>query len=241
MNERDLFVRLLRHGARAIPVFEALDQVDVVARLIPEWAHVRSLPQRNAYHRHTVDRHLLEAVSQCALLLDGASLPGEDAPLDAVIARACRRPELLLLAALLHDIAKGMPEDHAVAGARVAKDIGRRIGLDSEGIEILVWLVRDHLLMADTATRRDLSDAETIDRFCEPLAGDGERLRLLYLLTIGDSIATGPAAWSKSKAALLRNLFVKAAATVELDSTEAMVQARLDALIERVGLLDGEA
>lgn len=234
-DERELFIRLLRHGARAVAVFEALDQVDVVARLLPEWAHVRSLPQRNAYHRHTVDRHLLEAVSQCAHLLDATNSPAREVPLDVVIARACRRPELLLLSALLHDIAKGMPEDHAVAGARIAVDVGRRIGLDSEGVEILEWLVRDHLLMAETATRRDLSDAETIDRFCRPLAGDGERLRLLYLLTIGDSIATGPAAWSKSKAALLRDLFVKAAATVESDSTEAVVHERLEALRARVG------
>ena len=235
VDERQLFIRLLRTGGPAVAVFEAVDQVDAVARLLPEWSHVRSLPQRNAYHRHTVDRHLLEAVSQCALLLDGAELRGSEVPLEHIVARACRRPELLLLAALLHDIGKGLPEDHAVAGARIAKDVGRRLGLDSEGVEILVWLVRDHLLMADTATRRDLSDPDTIQKFCAPLAGDGERLRLLYLLTIGDSIATGPAAWSKSKSALLRDLFVRAAAMVESDSTESMVAARRHELVARVG------
>ena len=231
----DLFVRLLRSGARLIEVVESLEQVDAVARILPEWSHVRSLPQRNAYHRHTVDRHLLETVVQCAALLDGGARRGDGLPLENVVARACRRPELLLLAALLHDIGKGLPEDHATIGARMANDIGRRIGLDSEGVEILVWLVRDHLLMADTATRRDLSDPDTIDRFCAALAGDGERLRLLYLLTIGDSIATGPAAWSKSKALLLRDLFVRAAATVESDSTVAIVAERERELGERVG------
>ena len=127
----------------------------------------------------------------------------------------CRRPELLLLGALLHDVAKGRPGDHSEVGAETAAAIARRIGLDSEGREILVWLVRNHLLMAEVATRRDLTDASVADGVAAECAGDAERLRLLYLLTIGDSLATGPAAWSPSKASLVRDLFVKAAAAIE--------------------------
>lgn len=237
----DAFVRLLRLGAAAVPVFETLDHVGALVRLLPEWEHVRSLPQRNAYHRFTVDRHLLETVAQCAALLDEGARRGPDVPLEAVVARAVRRPELLLFAALLHDIGKGLPGDHAALGFEMARTFAHRVHLDSEGIEILGWLVRDHLAMAEVATRRDLSEIVTIERFCAPLAGDGERLRLLYLLTIGDSHATGPAAWSLSKASLLRDLFVKAAAFVENDTTDVVIDRRHGELAARIGAEDAEA
>jgi [protein-PII] uridylyltransferase len=231
--ERAAFLRLLRAGERAIPVFEALDHEEVLPRLLPEWEHVRSLPQRNAYHRFTVDRHSLEAVAESARLLDAAEV--EPLVFDGAIARACRRPELLLLAALLHDIGKGLPGEHSDVGARVAADVARRIGLDSEGREVLTWLVRDHLLLADTATRRDLSDETVVDNFAAACAGDGERLRLLYLLTVGDSRATGPAAWGATKAALLRDLFVKAATAIEQGAAAALANERRAELARCIG------
>jgi len=234
--ERAAFLRLLRAGRGAVDVFEALDHEGVLTRLLPEWEHVRSLPQRNAYHRFTVDRHLLEAVAECAALLDVGDAAGPDAgDFDGGVARACRRPEMLLLAALLHDIDKGRPGDHAVLGAATADAFARRIGLDSEGREVLRFLVRDHLLLADTATRRDLSDATVVDAIATACAGDGERLRLLYLLTIGDSRATGPAAWSPAKAALVRDLFVKAAAAIERGAASALAADRRVALTEWIG------
>jgi [protein-PII] uridylyltransferase len=234
--ERAAFLRLLRAGENAVPVFEALDHEGVLVALVPEWEHVRSRPQRNAYHRYTVDRHLLEAVAQCARLLDAGDRSDEDArDVDTVVARACRRPELLLLGALLHDIAKGMPGDHSAAGAEVAAAFARRIGLDSEGREIVVWLVRHHLLMADVATRRDLSDASVADGVAGVCAGDAERLRLLYLLTVGDSRATGPAAWSPAKASLVRDLFVKAAAAIERGEARAVAFDRRHELAGRIG------
>jgi len=236
--QRAGFVRLLRSGAHAVPVFEALDHEGVLARLLPEWEHVRSRPQRNAYHRYTVDRHLLEAVAQCARLLDAGDVrfePGREVDVDAIVARACRRPELLLLGALLHDIAKGMPGDHSEVGAETADRIVRRMGFDSEAREIVVWLVRNHLLMAEVATRRDLSDASVADNVASACSGDAERLRLLYLLTIGDSKATGPAAWSPSKAALVRDLFVKAAAAIERGEAKVVAADRREALSELLG------
>ncbi|HEY5173036.1 MAG TPA: HD domain-containing protein, partial [Acidimicrobiia bacterium] len=236
--QRAGFVRLLRSGAHAVPVFEALDHEGVLARLLPEWEHVRSLPQRNAYHRYTVDRHLLEAVAQCARLLDAGDagfVRGRAVDVEMVVARACRRPELLLLSALLHDIAKGMPGDHSEVGEATADRIVRRMGFDSEAREIVPWLVRNHLLMAEVATRRDLSDASVADNVAAACAGDAERLRLLYLLTIGDSKATGPAAWSPSKAALVRDLFVKAAAAIERGEAKAVAADRRDALRARLG------
>jgi [protein-PII] uridylyltransferase len=233
--ERAAFLRLLRAGERSVPVFEALDHEGVLTRLLPEWEHVRSRPQRNAYHRFTVDRHLLEAVAQCAVLLDAGDTDTAARTFDGVVARACRRPELLLLAALLHDVGKGGHKDHSELGAEIATEVARRIGLDSEGREILEWLVRHHLLMADVATRRDLADAAVVDGVAGICVGDAERLRLLYLLTIGDSIATGPAAWNSSKAALVRELFVKAAGAVERGAAVALAAERFAALEARIG------
>ena len=237
--ERAAFLRLLRTGERAIPVFEALDHEGVLVRLLPEWEHVRSRPQRNAYHRFTVDRHLLEVVAECVRLLDAADVPEPD--FDGVVARACRRPELLLLGALLHDIGKGRPGDHSQVGADTATAFTRRIGLDSEGREIVTWLVRNHLLMADVATRRDLSDASVADNLAATCAADAERLRLLYLLTIGDSRATGPAAWGPTKAALVRDLFEKAAAAIERGAATAVAADRRLALAAELGADDTAA
>ena len=231
--ERASFLRLLRAGRNAVPVFEALDHEGVLERILPEWGHVRSRPQRNAYHRFTVDRHLLEAVAECAALLDDAEAVPPS--FDGVVARACRRPELLLLAALLHDIGKGHARDHSDVGAETASAVARRIGLDSEGREILIWLVRRHLFMAEVATRRDLSDATVADNLASECAGDAERLRLLYLLTIGDSRATGPAAWGPTKAALVRDLFVKAAAAIERGEAAALASDRRAALVAKLG------
>ena len=111
----------------------------------------------------------------------------------------------------------------------------RRIGLDSEGREIVTWLVRNHLLMAEVATRRDLSDASVADNLATTCSGDAERLRLLYLLTIGDSRATGPAAWGTTKGALLRDLFVKAAAAIERGKAAAVADDRRAALTAQLG------
>ena len=208
---RDAFIALLRTGRSAIGVFETLDHFGVLVRLLPEWAHVRARPQRNAYHRFTVDRHSLEAVAECAAMLDPDEPVGQD--LDGDVARSARA-DILLLAALLHDIGKGRPGDHSEVGAETASEVAERILLDEAGKEMLVWLVQYHLLLADTATRRDLTDELTITRFARAV-GDRERLAILYALTIGDSRATGPAAWSPNKAALVRELWIKTDALLE--------------------------
>jgi [protein-PII] uridylyltransferase len=221
---RDAFVALLRAGRRAVPVFEALDQAGALTRLLPEWDRVRSLPQRNAYHRFTVDRHLLEAVAECAALLADDGLEGE-------IARRARA-DLLLLAALLHDLGKGMAGDHSVAGAEAAVELARRIGVDEPGVATLDWLVRHHLALAETATRRDLSEETTITRFGR-LVGTVERLDLLYALTVGDSRATGPAAWGPTKAALVRELFVKTDSLFELGVVGPGLEAHRRETVER--------
>ena len=182
---RDLLVELLLCGRAAIPVIEALDHRDLWVHLIPEWAPNRSRPQRNAYHRFTVDRHLWETAAGAAVLVDRVL-----------------RPDLLVLSALLHDIGKGYPGDHSAVGTEVVLSIGARIGLDADDITVLAALVEHHLLLPDIATRRDLDDDGTI-AFVARVVGDHDRLDLLWALTEADSIATGPSAWGDWRAELV--------------------------------------
>ncbi|MEY4007307.1 MAG: hypothetical protein RLZZ467_327, partial [Gemmatimonadota bacterium] len=216
--DREALIALLRTGRSAIPVVEALDHVDAFAAVLPEWADVRSRPQRNAYHRFTVDRHLLEAVAESAALLDAV----DDA--DAAVVEGLTRPDLPLLAAVLHDIAKGQPGDHSEVGADRARVIAERIGLDRSGTDALEWAVGDHLLLADTATRRDLDDPGTIERFVARV-GDPDRVVLLHALTVADSRATGPAAWGPTKGALMRDLRQRALAALEIGSAAGLGSA----------------
>jgi len=191
---RDAFVRLLAAGAPALWVFESLDQVGLWVRLLPEWAPNRNRPQRNAYHRFTVDRHLVEAAVLASSLVDRVD-----------------RPELLLLGALLHDIGKGYPGDHSVVGVELIRAIGARLGYGEDDLAVLELVVRQHLLLPDVATRRDLSDEATITHVAN-LVGSVSALRLLAALTEADSIATGPAAWGSWKAELVGDLVTRTAA-----------------------------
>jgi [protein-PII] uridylyltransferase len=193
---RDAFVAALGAGRPAIGVFEALDQVGLLARLIPEWAAVRCQPQHNAAHRFTVDRHLIEAAVEAAALT-----------------RWVARPDLLLLGAFLHDIGKGYPGDHTVAGVALAPTIAARMGLPAEDVATVTDLVRHHLLLPDTATRRDLDDPATIAIVTSAVT-DQARLELLHALTVADAAATGPAAWSEWKAGLIAELVRRAASAL---------------------------
>jgi [protein-PII] uridylyltransferase len=156
--------------------------------VLPEWEAVRSKPQRNAYHRYTVDRHLMEACANAA----------------ALVART-DRPDLLVLGALLHDIGKGYPGDHTEVGIELVGAIGPRMGLPAGDVAVLEAMVRHHLLLPDVATRRDLDDPATIEAVAAA-AGDRRTLGLLAALTEADSEATGPAAWGSWKADLVLDL-----------------------------------
>jgi len=184
----DDLVALLLEGERAIPVLEAIDQRDLITKVLPEWAPVRSKPQRNAYHRFTVDRHLWQTVANAAALVDTVS-----------------RADLLMLGALFHDIGKGYPGDHTEVGIEMFAYIGPRIGLSQEDTEIVSSLIQHHLLLADTATRRDLSDDATITGVATQIKSS-VALDLLRALTEADSKATGVSAWSDWKAGLVYEL-----------------------------------
>lgn len=181
-------LRLLGAGRPAIAAVEALDQAGVWMRYLPEWAPVRNRPQRNAYHRYTVDRHLLETVALAAAR-------------QGMVAR----PDLLLLGALFHDIGKGRDGDHTEIGIELVCELGPRMGLSESDTASLQALVRHHLLLPDVATRRDLGDPATAS-FVATRVGDRLTLELLAALAEADGLATGPAAWGGWKAGLISQL-----------------------------------
>lgn len=227
---RQRFVDLLLCGHDAIGVIESLDHTGLWERYLPEWAVVRNRPQRNAYHRFTVDRHLLEAAANASTLVDQVD-----------------RPDLLVVGALLHDIAKGRPGDHTEVGMDLIAEIGPRMGFDADDTAVLVDMCRYHLLLPDIATRRDISD-ETIITQVADAVGDPSRLHLLAALTEADSLATGPAAWGNWKAELVRELVRRvdhhfeggrqaSLSTIEFPNAEqAAVMARRQTVVEGSGL-----
>jgi [protein-PII] uridylyltransferase len=185
---RAALVALLLAGHDAIGVIEALDQRGLWVRAIPEWEPTRSKPQRNAYHRFTVDRHLCEAAAEAARL-----------------APRVARPDLLVVGTLLHDVGKGYAGDHTDVGVERIATIGARMGFPPDDVDLLVAMCRHHLLLPDVATRRDLDDPATVTAVAEAI-GSIELLELLAALTEADSLATGPAAWGSWKADLVRDL-----------------------------------
>lgn len=185
---RELLITLIGAGEAMVGIFEILDQEEIIFHWIPEWMSVRSLPQRNALHRHTVDRHMVETAVHAAALT-----------------RKVQRPDLLLFAALFHDIGKGTQEDHSERGVRLIEPIAQRIGFDAKDIEILKNLVLHHLLLSSTATRRDLDDPATIASVVSAIP-DVNTLELLHALSIADGEATGSAGWSEWKATLVNDL-----------------------------------
>lgn len=185
---KDLLV-MLAAGPSAVGTIEALDRTGLWGRLFPEWGAVRDLPPRDVVHIWTVDRHLVETVSRASAFTTRVS-----------------RPDLLLLGALVHDIGKGRGGDHSVIGSELAQQIGGRLGLWPSDIRILSQVVRHHLLLPHTATRRDLQDPATIAAVVEALDGDLVVLELLHVLAEADSLATGPGVWGDWKASLIGDL-----------------------------------
>lgn len=188
------FVDILGSGPALLAVWDSLDDAGLISRWIPSWDGVRSRHQRNSVHRWTVDRHILE----CVILASGMT--------DRVA-----RPDILLLAALFHDIGKiAGASDHSVTGAEIARDALTRLGATDRILETVVELVRDHLALSAIASKQDPDDPAAIDRLCELVHRDPERLELLAALTEADSRATGPSIWTNWRAGQVR-VFVMAA------------------------------
>lgn len=192
-----IFCELLTASNEVFPVLEAMLATGLLTRYLPEFAAVESLAQHDLYHLYTVDRHQLQTVAELSgLRRDMAELCAEAGDL-----------EVLFLAALLHDIGKGRQTDHSLLGAELVGAIGRRLQLSPTDCDLLAFLVRYHLYLPENGLRRDCTDREFIRQAAE-VVGDVRRLTLLYLLTIADSRATGPSAWSNWKAGLVAELYL---------------------------------
>jgi len=185
---RENLIALIGAGESMVRIFETLDQEEIIFWWIPEWRPLRSLAQRNALHRHTVDRHMVETAVKAANLT-----------------RKVHRPDLLLFAALFHDIGKGSEEDHSDRGERLIAPLAARIGFSPADVITLQILVKYHLLLSATATRRDLDDPATITSIIDVIP-DLNTLELLHALSVADGEATGSAGWSDWKASLVSDL-----------------------------------
>jgi [protein-PII] uridylyltransferase len=208
---RQAFLELL-DGPGVESALRHLDHACALIQLLPEWKRVRALAQHDPYHRYTVDGHSFKAVAEVKKVI------AED-PLARRAAEEAGPITTLLIAALLHDIGKGPkpaggPADHSELGAGLAAEAARRMGCDAQEVAEIEILVRHHLSLVDTATRRDLGDGDVIRSVAENV-GSPRALRLLFILTQADARATGPEAWGSWKAALVTELYRKALVAIE--------------------------
>ncbi len=225
-GRRALLLNLLRAGSDGVPALERLSHRGALSAWIPGWEAIRSLGQRDALHTYTVDGHTLRCVATAVTL---ASSGHDEEPIAAALASELRHTESwesLLLGCLLHDVGKGLAaDDHAAVGASLAGRAVAALGGSPAAQEEVAFLVRQHLLLADTAARRDLEDPVLLARLAETI-GSVSRLQMLYVLTVADSMSTGPTVWTPWSAGLVRELFFK------------LLHA-LDEAVEPAGVLEG--
>ncbi len=202
----ELFLDILIKSRDPEAVLRRMSEAGVLGRFIPEFGRITALMQFNMYHHYTVDEHLIRAVGILSKIEQG--MLKHDHPLASGIIEGVVSRRVLYVAVLLHDIAKGRKEDHSIAGARIARSLCPRLGLTKAETDTVVWLVRQHLLMSETAQMRDLSDYKTIADFAAVVQSP-ERLRLLLVLTVVDIRAVGPGVWNGWKGQLLRTLFAE--------------------------------
>jgi [protein-PII] uridylyltransferase len=232
-RSRRAFVRILSTGPAGTAAVEAMDRAKILARFLPEWEPVRSRPQRNPYHRFTVDTHLVQTAVQAAQALAGRS---EGDPVLRTAASAVEDRDAMLLGALLHDIGKVGDGNHAVAGERIAASVLDRMGIEGRSREDVLFLVRHHLLLSETAVRRDLTDHDLVLDVAAAV-GDPRRLAMLYVLTAADAEATGPHATSPWRMALVRELVGKVQHVLEAGDMDRDRAAVLADRVEAIGRL----
>ncbi|MEV4413509.1 [protein-PII] uridylyltransferase [Catellatospora sp. NPDC049609] len=190
-SARTALLTLLGAGTGLVAAWEACDRFGLTSTWLPQWTRLRGTPQHHPVHRFTLDRHLVQAAANASRW-----------------SREVARPDLLVLGALLHDVGKGLPGDHSEVGAELAREMATAIGLPAADVDTIATLVRHHLVLPDTATRRDLDDPATINHVAK-LVGDVGTLELLQMLARSDAAATGPGAWSAWKSKLIDDLCVR--------------------------------
>ncbi|MFB3884179.1 MAG: [protein-PII] uridylyltransferase [Thermodesulfobacteriota bacterium] len=206
------FLSILGKGERVEAILSKMHELGLLSRYIPEFSEVEGRVHYDLYHVHPVDIHSILTVGELQKLRDGCYQT--DCALLTSLIREIEKREILFLTALLHDIGKGREGDHSTVGAEIAKDIGHRIGLSSEEKELIDFLITHHLLMIETAFRRDLHDEQAILLFANQVKTP-DRLKLLYLLSFADIKAVGPGAWTSWKHTLLLELFLKTSHLLE--------------------------
>jgi [protein-PII] uridylyltransferase len=235
---RTAFARLLHAGDRGAASLEILDRLGILAAFVPEWADVRCRPQRDPYHRLTVDAHLSASLRSMGRLLAGAEAEGDPVQVEAVrqVSEDAGTRDAVLLGALLHDIGKNGEGGHVPVGTRVAASILDRMGVAPELRDLVRFMVERHLLLPDTATRRDLSD-ENLVLDVAAIVGSPERLAALYLLAKADADATGPAAWTSWRQTLIRELVAKVEHVLERGEMGTEIAGQLTGRIDRIRTL----
>jgi [protein-PII] uridylyltransferase len=203
-NANRLFVEMLTSEKDPETTLRRLNEAGVFGRFVPDFGRVVAQMQHDMYHVYTVDEHTIFAIGILHDIENNRF--AEEMPISTEVIHKIQSRRALYVAVLLHDIAKGRGGDHSVLGADVAQELCPRFGLDDEETETVEWLVRHHLLMSNTAFRRDINDPQTITDFCDVVQSI-ERLRLLLVLTAADIRAVGPNVWNAWKAGLLRDLY----------------------------------
>jgi len=202
---------LLKHGnpERAL---RRMNELGVLGAFIPEFEPVVAMMQFNVYHHYTVDEHIIQCISILAQIERRELV--EELPVASAILEAGVNRKILYIALFLHDIGKGRPDDHSILGAQIARRVCPRLGLSAEETETVEWLVRYHLLMSDTAQKRDIGDPRTVRDFAK-VVKSRKRLDLLTVLTVCDIRGVGPGTWNNWKAMLLRQLYGQTATALE--------------------------
>src|SRR6056297_1138793 len=219
---------LLKHGnpERAL---RRMNELGVLSAFLPEFEPVRAMMQFNMYHHYTVDEHIIQCISHLARIERRELI--EELPVSSSILKEGINRRVLYVALLLHDIGKGRPEDHSILGARITRKVGPRLGLKAREVDTAEWLVRHHLLMSDTAQKRDIADPRTVRDFAKAVQ-TRERLDLLLLLTVCDIRGVGPGTWNNWKASLLRALYRQTRRVLE-DGMEAITREQRGADAKR--------
>jgi [protein-PII] uridylyltransferase len=200
----DVFIEILTSRNSTEITLRRMNEAGLLGKFVPEFGRVVAMMQFNMYHHYTVDEHLLRSIGVLAQIESGQH--AAELPVAHEVMPMIRNRKILYVALFLHDIAKGRPEDHSIAGAKVARKLCPRFGLNEAETETVAWLIEHHLDMSNMAQSRDLSDPATIDSFVN-MVQTLERLRMLLVLTVCDIRAVGPGVWNGWKGQLLRTLF----------------------------------
>ncbi len=226
-----LFLDMMTSPRDPATALKRMNEAGVFGKFVTDFGRVVAQMQHDMYHVYTVDEHTIRAIGILAAIEAGELK--EDHPLSTDIIHKVVSRRALYVAVFLHDIAKGRGGDHSVLGAEVAERLGPRLGLSEEETENVSWLVRHHLLMSNTAQKRDINDAKTISDFATVVQSP-ERLRMLLVLTVADMRATGPTVWNGWKAALLRELYWRTEEMLSGRYDDASVKTRAGSVIARL-------